>query len=1046
MRRAASWRVGMTGRLADVRRGRAGRLVPGGAVTALGLALLSAAGTAAPAAPRPAIPVREVRQLETGQIRRPASVAFAPSPGRFYVAPADRRSGSSRVALVDSFGESASSAQLGIRAAGLELAFDASRRALVAFDGSTGKVTTIATRRSGRPARVLSRVRVSRLAGIRAAGVAVDRSSGTLFVLDRTSGRIAAVPARLWRTRGGSGRGRQVSWIYLARLAEVDLRGLAFDAARRRFSVLELNSRAIYEYDRDGALLRRLDLRTVHLNDPQGLVRAPSGDRTDGPAATSLYIVDAASRKGRSARIVEVAEVPFVASLAATSLSSSLVNTIETWRWSPQSPDPSGLTYDPATNRLLVVDGEVEEMSIYKGANYYESTLAGSLVRTSHTRAWSDEPVGTAFNSAGRLFVSDDDQRRVFEIALGADGRFDATDPVATSFSTSSFGSGDPEGITYDKAGNRLFIADGVNAEIYEVRPVDGVFGNGNDQVVHFDTKGLGILDPEAVEFIPETGTLYTIGDVGTRVVEVTTSGSLVAEIDTSEAPPDRAAGMAWAPRSTDPAKKSLYICDRKVDNDGHPTENDGAIYELAIGAGAGGSPSGDVRIAASSDDAEEKPSGSMDLTSSDLELVTDGTAVQTVGLRFPGLAVPQGATVTNAYIQFVADEAQSEATALTIKAQAADNAATFTTGAFNVSSRPRTSASVAWSPAAWTAGAAAAAQRTPNLAAVVQEVVNRPGWASGNALAFIVTGSGHRTAVSFNGAAARAPVLHVEVSGGGGGGGGGGGNQAPSVNAGPDQTIAFPASASLDGTVSDDGQPNPTPTTVWSKVSGPGTVTFADAAAVDTQASFSAAGTYVLRLSADDGALTASDDVTIVVNAPGAATVEVRLPTGSDDSEERPSGSIDLASSDLEFVTDGTTVQTVGMRFPGIAVPQGAAIANAYIQFVADEAQSEATTLTIKAQAADNASTFTTATFNISSRPRTSASAGWSPAAWTVGAAGAAQRTPNLAALVQEVVNRPGWASGNALAFIVTGSGHRTAESAEGSPAQAALLHIEYG
>src|ERR671922_262798 len=121
MRRAASWRVGMMGRLAEVRRGRAGKLLPGGAVAALGLALLSAAGTAAPAAPRPTIPVREVRQLETGQIRRPASVAFASSPGTFYVAPADRRrAGSSRVALVDAFGGSASSAQLGIRAAGLE--------------------------------------------------------------------------------------------------------------------------------------------------------------------------------------------------------------------------------------------------------------------------------------------------------------------------------------------------------------------------------------------------------------------------------------------------------------------------------------------------------------------------------------------------------------------------------------------------------------------------------------------------------------------------------------------------------------------------------------------------------------------------------------------------------------------------------------------------------------------------------------------------------------------------------------------------------------
>ena len=43
--------------------------------------------------------------------------------------------------------------------------------------------------------------------------------------------------------------------------------------------------------------------------------------------------------------------------------------------------------------------------------------------------------------------------------------------------------------------------------------------------------------------------------------------------------------------------------------------------------------------------------------------------------------------------------------------------------------------------------------------------------------------------------------------------------------------------------------------------------------------------------------------------------------------------------------------------------------------------------------------------------------------------------------------MNRPGWASGNALALIVTGSGtgKRTARSFNGNPAGAALLHVEY-
>ena len=93
--------------------------------------------------------------------------------------------------------------------------------------------------------------------------------------------------------------------------------------------------------------------------------------------------------------------------------------------------------------------------------------------------------------------------------------------------------------------------------------------------------------------------------------------------------------------------------------------------------------------------------------------------------------------------------------------------------------------------------------------------------------------------------------------------------NQAPNVNAGVDRTIQLPNSVSLDATVTDDGQPAGTLTTSWTMVSGPGSVSFANASAVDTTASFSAAGTYVLRLTANDGSLQSNDTVTIVVQAP---------------------------------------------------------------------------------------------------------------------------------------------------------------------------------
>ena len=508
--------------------------------------------------------------------------------------------------------------------------------------------------------------------------------------------------------------------------------------------------------------------------------------------------------------------------------------------------------------------------------------------------------------------------------------------------------------------------------------------------------------------------------------------------------------------------------------------------------------------------------------------------------MRFNGVTIPQGAMIINAYIQFQTDETTSVATSLTIEGEATDNAPTFTSDTRNISSRTRTGAAVAWVPVAWTTlDEAGPDQQTPDIASVIQEIVDRQGWSNGNSLVVIITGTGERVAESFDGVSAAAPLLHVEYITGNGT------NQAPTVTAGPDQSITLPNAATLDGTVSDDGLPNPpgvvtttwsqisgpgtvtfadatavdttasfpvdgtyvlrltaddslltafdeltvtvnpiaanqvptvaagpdqsitlpnaatldgtvsddglpnppgVVTTTWSQISGPGTVTFADATAVDTTASFPVDGTYVLRLTADDSLLTAFDELTVTVNIQGSPnTLDVRVSASTDDAEERGPGGVYPYSSDLELVYEGSN-QTVGMRFNGITIPQGAMITNAYIQFQTDETNSVATSLMIEGEATDNAPTFTSDTRNISSRTRTGAAVGWVPVAWTtLDEAGPDQQTPDIASVIQEIVDRQGWSNGNSLVVIITGTGERVAESFDGVSAAAPLLHVEY-
>ena len=180
------------------------------------------------------------------------------------------------------------------------------------------------------------------------------------------------------------------------------------------------------------------------------------------------------------------------------------------------------------------------------------------------------------------------------------------------------------------------------------------------------------------------------------------------------------------------------------------------------------------------------------------------------------------------------------------------------------------------------------------------------------------------------------------------------------------------------------------------------------------------------------------------------STTTCITINSGADDVEENgTTGAMYSNSTDIELVYDTYQTaenQTIGLRFNSIDVPQGATITNAYLQFTVDETNTGTTNLTIVGEDVDNAETFGTAPYEITDKTKTQASVSWSPPNWnTVGDQTGDQQSPDISSIIQEIVNRPGYTINNSMIIIITGTGERTAESYDGSPAQAPQLCIEY-
>lgn len=290
--------------------------------------------------------------------------------------------------------------------------------------------------------------------------------------------------------------------------------------------------------------------------------------------------------------------------------------------------------------------------------------------------------------------------------------------------------------------------------------------------------------------------------------------------------------------------------------------------------------------------------------------------------MRFLNVTIPQGATITSAVLSLTADLLTGAIGNVDtkVRAVAADNAVAPTdTTTYNA--LVRTTASVNFDPTSWDLGTN---YNSPDIATVVQEVISRAGWVSGNALTIMWEDRASAT----NSVAQPAAFEHTS-------------RQEPRLVITYTSSVVSPVSLAVTAN-SDDG--------------------YGYAANFDS----TTADTYAGKISAD---------------------------------------SIDTY-----------------LRFLNVGIPQGAVVYSAVLKVRASASGGTVTDIhaQVRADDSDNATAPTTAA-SLDGKPRTTAKVDWDPTVWTVGTE---YSPPDLAAVVQEVVDRAGWVSGNALQLFVEDDG----------------------
>lgn len=828
--------------------------------------------------------VRRVRTIETAPlgILNPAGLVFSPK-GRNFQVIASRQASATATDLVQltPVERVIDSRRLAAKIDDpINVTFDGKRNRLLVLGKNANQLLVVQADDTGTlDPQSLRNVKLRTLGLQNPQGITVDPATGVLYILDADGPRLLQVAP----DANDNFETASATTVDLSGAALVNPRGLAWHPDTGHLYLASATNQLLVELTTTGQVVNTRDLSTVGLSNPQALVFAPTGDLTDDPAALSLYIADAGQPT-----VAQSTDDPSLTEAGCTT-AEACPNTLYLPLVIGDEMQITATAEEIGASVVPANAGTIVELSLAAPRAAPASTFTTALVRTVDLAALTPaipDPSGlTYLANRNTLLISDGEVdetvagithfqgANVWELNLN--GSMVRTANVSKVAPTVIRMTNEPTGVAWNPNNGHYYISDDDARRIYDLNPgADEWIGTADDTWTFFDTLAVGNSDPEGITFDPINNQIIVADGLNIEIYRYTTSGAFLGQFDVAQF------GML-DPESVEynPGSGTLFILSNHTSRIIIETTLTGTLLNtFDISVAAAYTPAG-LAYAPASDG-----SGLKRFYVVDRRIDNDASPTLVDGKLYE-LTAPQptanAAPIVNAGLDQTITFPNAAILDATVTDDGLPSPPTLTTTWSQVSG-----------PGTATFGNTTAVDTT---------------------VAFSAAGVYTLRLTASDGALSSSDdiILNATTSTGV--------NRAPAVNAGVDQTITLPSAAILDATVTDDGLPSPpTLTTNWSQLSGPGTVIFSNLNAIDTTASFSAAGVYMLRLIASDGALSVSDDVIITVNTATAVNNPPVVNAGADLAVTLPT----LAAIDATVTDDGLpappTLTTTWSKFSG--------------------------------------------------------------------------------------------------------------------------------